>query len=72
MVYLRHYDCDSSDTDWRHVETNMGQDLTPLPRRYMPPGTIRDLYRHYTVSVAEDVCAGCFCSNHGRPLNLRP
>ena len=37
----------------RHIGTSFGLDLDKLPRRWLPPGNVMDLYRHYAISVHE-------------------
>ena len=39
---------------FRHIGTAFGLDLDKLPRRWLPPGHVMDLYRHYAVSVHEE------------------
>ena len=35
----------------RHISSVFGRSIDGLPRRWLPPGTVSDLYRHYTSCV---------------------
>jgi len=41
----------------RYVDSGMGEDLSKLPQRHLPPGTVADLYREYVISAGRAVAS---------------
>ena len=48
----------------RHIGTSFGQNVQDLPRRWLQPGSVMDLYRQYHISVHEKQRASCFGYNY--------
>ena len=41
----------------RYVDSGIGHDITRLPLRFLPPGTVSDLYRDYKLGTGREHCA---------------
>ena len=52
----------------RYVLTSQAFNIKELPRRYLPPGTVMDLYRQYLAEAPEEKLASLLCQK----LNIKP
>ena len=47
----------------RYVLTSQAFNIKELPRRYLPPGTVMDIFRQYVAEAPEDKLASFFARN---------